>query len=271
MKRSSDILGLRVLSIEEGKYIGRVKHMVINPQPGRVDFVLVEDQAWYLGLKALAFMDIQGIGESALTVTGRSVLLPVVECDAAVNLLEKDICLNSSRVLSDRGRLVGSARDYFIDENSGEITGFRLSPENDEKPAGIIPRQHIITFGCEFLIIEDQADEKMMPELVKSDVNAECEEKQSPGEIENAPEDSASDLQQADSPTDPADILQGENALKHFEEQQRQYLLDKKATMRIVADNGEVIVERGETITDDIIKHAKDSGKYIELTMNISD
>lgn len=301
MKSSQQILGLPVLSIEEGRYIGAVKHLVINPKPGRVDYILVEDKTWYKGLKALAFKDIQGIGETALTVAGASSLTSVAECAGAVNLMEKNISLPGLKVLSNKGRLIGIVNEYFIDDNGGEIISCEFKPSNSELPSDTIPRKSILTFGCDFLIVEDGAGEKPAVEPDQHDFVDKTEDRpetldqhdfvdksedqpETPvDKTEGLPEtpdlhgfvDETEGLPETvdNEPTGPVNgngISPG-IALKHFEEQQRQYLLGKKVSMRIVADNGEVIAEEGETITDDIIKRAKAADRFIQLTMSIRD
>jgi len=283
-------LGLPVLSIEEGRYIGAVKHLVINPKPGRVDYILVEDKTWYKGLKALAFKDIQGIGETALTVAGASSLTFVDECAGAVNLMEKNISLPGLKVLSNKGRLIGIVNEYFIDDNGGEIISCEFKPSNSELPPDTIPRKSILTFGCDFLVVEDGAGEKPAVEPDQHGFVDRTEDQPEPPDqhgfvdkTEDQPEppdqhgfvDKTEDQPETvdNEPAGPANgngILPG-IALKHFEEQQRQYLLGKKVSMRIVADNGEVIAEEGETITDNTIKRAKAADRFIQLTMNIRD
>lgn len=261
MKSSQQILGLPVLSIEEGKQIGAVKHLVLNPQRGTVDFLLVEDGAWYLGLKAMPFEAVQGIGEFALTVAGRSSLSAVTECTGAVDLLEKDLRLPGIKVLSKKGRLVGTISEYFTNENTGEIMGCQIIPANGEKTAGIIPKKLILTYGRDFLVVEEGVEDKLVAELIEMDVDR-ADDRESAAKA--VPASGAA-------PQVPTAEKQPGDSLKHFEEQQRQYLLGKKVTMRIVADNGEVVAEEGETITDETIERARATDRYIQLTLNIRD
>ena len=247
MKSSKQILGLPVLSIGEGKQIGKVKHLVLNPQLGKVDFILVEDETWYLGPKAMAFKAVQGIGEFALTVLSSSSLSSVAECAGLVDLLEDDLCLPGIKVLSNKGRLAGYVSEYFVNDSTGDIMGCQLAPANNEKPTGIIPKKSILTYGRDFLVVEEGVEEKLVAELQEEDV---------PETVDTAPERLVAEKQPGE-------------ALKHFEQQQRQYLLGRKATMRIIADNGEVVIEENETITDKIIERAKAVDRYIQLTMNI--
>ena len=56
---------------------------------------------------------------------------------------------------------------------------------------------------------------------------------------------------------------------KATEERHRRFLLGKKASRDIVADNGTVIVKSGEAITEAVLQKAKMANKFIELSMNI--
>ena len=256
MKSSQQILGLPVLSIEEGKQIGEIKKLILNPKQGTVDFLLVEDQVSYLGLKAIPFEMVQGIGEFALTVANSSSLLPVTEYNGAIDLIEKNLRIPGLKVLSKKGRMVGSINEYFVDDNTGTIIGCQLIPVNSDKPAGIIPRELILTYGSDFLVVEEGVEDGLITEF--------------PEEMVSYDPQRAGATASATIPEVPAADQQFD-ALKHFEEQQRQYLLGKKVSMRIVSDRGEVIAEEGETITNEIIERAKKADRYIQLTLNVRD
>lgn len=52
------------------------------------------------------------------------------------------------------------------------------------------------------------------------------------------------------------------------DDKRRAMLLGKKATRTITADNGEVIVNEGAEITEEVLHRARIANKYMELTMN---
>ncbi len=56
---------------------------------------------------------------------------------------------------------------------------------------------------------------------------------------------------------------------KAAEERHRRFLLGKKAARTIKMDNGIVIVEAGQDITEEVLQKAKLSNKFIELSMNV--
>lgn len=52
------------------------------------------------------------------------------------------------------------------------------------------------------------------------------------------------------------------------DDKRRTMLLGKKATRTITADNGEVVVNEGAEITEEVLHRARIANKYIELSMN---
>jgi uncharacterized protein YrrD len=54
-----------------------------------------------------------------------------------------------------------------------------------------------------------------------------------------------------------------------FERRQIKYMLGKKVSRDIEADDGSTVINQGEIITDDVIAKAKQNGKFLELSMNI--
>ena len=52
------------------------------------------------------------------------------------------------------------------------------------------------------------------------------------------------------------------------DDRRRTMLLGKKATRTIKADNGDVIIDEGAEITEEVLQKAKLANKYIELSMN---
>ena len=55
---------------------------------------------------------------------------------------------------------------------------------------------------------------------------------------------------------------------KSVDERRKMMLLGKKASKTIVADNGTVIVEAGQDITEEVLQKAKLANKFIDLSMN---
>ncbi|HEY3425601.1 MAG TPA: PRC-barrel domain-containing protein, partial [Negativicutes bacterium] len=77
MKKSIDIIGLPIISISEGRELGKVKSFLINPTAGTVVALLIDDGKWYLGAKLLPFSAITGLGEYAVTLESSDSIVSV--------------------------------------------------------------------------------------------------------------------------------------------------------------------------------------------------
>ena len=66
MKRSQELIGMPIISIMDGKEIGKVKNLLVNPASGVVDFLTVHNERWTLGIKVLPFAHVGGLGDYAV-------------------------------------------------------------------------------------------------------------------------------------------------------------------------------------------------------------
>ena len=60
MKREM-MLDLSVICIDEGMEYGKIRKLIIDPEDGKVVYLIIDDGEWYLGAKLLTFEDILGI------------------------------------------------------------------------------------------------------------------------------------------------------------------------------------------------------------------
>ncbi len=249
MKRSREIVGLPVISISEVANCGQVKSLLVNAQKGAVDFLIIEREAWYAECRLVAFPDIVGIGIDALTVETASKVTLLSGSTEALDLLNEHVGVIGTRLMTKRGNLVGVVSEIGVATNSGKITGCEWIPAGQDAPAGVIPSEQIITFGRNFIVVTDH----FMDNLRSSFSN---------GSSTAAPPSYPSAGPAVETKSDP---------LKFFEQQQRQYLLGRKVTKQIVAADGQVIAEPGQSVTHEMIELAVRKDKYVELTLNTSE
>jgi len=234
MKKSVDILGLPVISINEGLELGTAKSLVINPAQGSVAALVVDDGKWYLGAKLLPFAAVTGIGESAITVETAANVVPAANTPDLEKLLAAGVGVIGAKVLTKTGRIQGKVTEITVD-SAGKIVSCEVEESGGEITH--IPTQRIFTFAKDVVIVAD--------------------------ETAAAPAKPATEAVPAAPPA--AD----DDSAKKFDEKQRKFLLGKKATRRIETDNGVVIVDQGGEITEEVIQKAKLAGKFIELSMSI--
>lgn len=237
MKKSQEIIGLPVFSIVDGRKIGQVKDLVINPEEGKVEFILVSNANWYVGARVLPYKVVLGVGEHAVTTESESQLSNINETSSANGLLERNIEVKGNRVLTNLGNLVGVISEYEIDETSGKITSLEYKSAQDENKIETVKAMNVITYGTDVIVIKGvesvQGETKIKEQIEEKKVTTPSNETE---------------------------------ATSQFKDRQKQFMLGKKVNRDILDPNGKVIISEGTIVNEDIIQFAEVNGKFVELS-----
>jgi len=164
MKTTQQNIGMPVISISDGNEIGMVKNVIINAAKGTVDFFVIDSGVRSLAGGVIPAGRVLGIGEYALTIQEPDDISDIVKIPAAIELLQKNITVSGTRVLTKKGTLLGEAGDIYINENdqSYAIVGVEFIPNKPDLKNGIIPRSSIITFGKNLLVVNDDVTDMLL-------------------------------------------------------------------------------------------------------------
>jgi uncharacterized protein YrrD len=250
MKKSVEIIGLPVISIDEGRELGIVRDVVINPSAKEVSALLIEDHKWFMGAKTFPFSAINGIGQYAVTIEKSESVTSVLDSSELLDLLATEVKIIGSKILTKTGQIQGKIIDIIVDE-SGKIITCDVEDMNGQMTT--ISSEQVVTFGKEVTITNDNP---VTPVVTPQT------------EVTLAPATANSVI----TPSETTPIVKAQpsdDAAKKFDDRQKKYLLGKKANRRIETDNGTVIIEQDGDITEEVIQKAKLSGKFVELSMSI--
>lgn len=286
MKKSQQIIGLPIISISEGNEVGKVKNIVINADRGTIDYFVVDSGIQVLSTRVIPTANVLGIGEYAMTILNPEAISDISKLPDAIDMLQKNITVKDTKVLTKKGSLIGETGDIYVNVNKQcSIAGVEYIADITQKKIRIIPRESVITFGKTLMVVEDDVQNRLLDDPSElAAMNGIELEKKNDGELpvtgdlfEESPADEelVLDLMEAESadvsePSEPevASQEQKSTAAELFEERQRNYLKGRKATKNIADNQGMIFIRAGETITDSVLDRAKSSGKLIELVMN---
>jgi len=167
MKKTLEIIGLPIVDLSTGNELGTVYDLVINAEKGSADYFIVDDGFILLGAKVIDARDVKGIGEYALTVEKKEAIKNIIMVDSAVNLYKKKIKVKNTKVLTQKGKLIGETGDIYISENDCLISAVEFYPYDKKAKARIIPRKGIVTFGENLVVVVDKINEIQDAELSK--------------------------------------------------------------------------------------------------------
>jgi len=252
MKKTQQILGFPVIEISSGNQLGTVAGIVVNPDLGKVECLLLDRANWFSEMRALTYEAVLGVGEFAVTILNGSDVFSVSSKAELVSILDKNIQVVKAGVMTRSGKFIGTVSEYVVDDQSGKIMGCEVVTEDGG--GFVVPGEKVLTYGSKFLVIEDGYEGYMVKELSQTKPDVVVNESVKPTRSAEARDKKPA--------SDPVEV---------FESRQRQYLAGKKATKKITGTGGQVIVDQGEVITEEIIEKALSVDKYIELTMNVID
>jgi uncharacterized protein YrrD len=275
MKKTQKILGLPIISISDGLEVGKVKSIIINADRGAIDYFVVDSGIQIFSARVVPTEDVLGIGEYALTIENEGVITDISKIPAAIQLLQNDIKVKGTKVLTKKGSLIGEIGDLYIDdEDSCKIKGLEFIADITQKTIRLIPRDAVITFGKNLTVVKENVEELLLDSVSQlssgNDIYTFPYEEEQPIEEEyTVPEIEAPEIPNEEEQTEQeASSESSDEASILFEQRQRQYLRGRTATKSIFDNEGNIIIHEGMQIDDAIIDEAKSKGKLIELVMN---
>jgi sporulation protein YlmC with PRC-barrel domain len=193
MLQYESMKGLKVMTLNEGREVGKVEDMFVDPETHAVHWVrihaggLLGDREW------VQTGAVHSVGANALMVNSADdlQLSPETAPNAAVADLppigltnsEEDITavaavtkrrLIGANVVTESGNALGKIKDYRFDEHSFVVNSFMLSPLHDgvTRPPIDIPIETVVTIGEDVVVVsaeaEKQASEALAQEPAKS-------------------------------------------------------------------------------------------------------
>ncbi|PYG87283.1 uncharacterized protein YrrD [Ruminiclostridium sufflavum DSM 19573] len=254
MKKSKEIIGLPIISISDGTEAGKVKTVIINAEKGAIDYVVVDKGIQILSAKVIPVRYVLGIGEYALTIENEDAVSDISKIPEAIELLQKNIQVSGTKVLTKKGRLIGEIGDIYVNEDDNcSITGLEFIADITQKNIRIIPRDSVITFGKNLVVVRDDVEAALLDSAAQ--INGFCENA-AQGSGEETGNISGEDKNASGAVSDMMEM-------KH-----REYLNGKTTTKTIYDEDGSILIEENTLIDDEIFEIAKEYGKVVELVMN---
>ncbi len=130
MKKSTEVLGLKVMGIKEGRDKGIIQDIVINAAEKSVDYLILKDSRGY-GFYGINFKEVLGMGaDYAITATIENVK-KIYESKELLEVTEKGFYLLGATALSSAGDIIGEVSDFSFNPKSGAIERLFLSNGNE--------------------------------------------------------------------------------------------------------------------------------------------
>jgi len=268
MKKSQDFLGLLVFSIIDGREVGQVRDLIINPEEGLVEYLLVYSEDWLAGVRVLPYSAVNGVGEHAVTTESENELFALADNQGASTLIKRGIKVRGTRVLTKVGNIIGTVTEFTIDEISGKI--IEVEWEMGTDAAGVIPADKVLTFGKDVLIFEDrEGGFSPTPQPTRSSAApVTVETSDSPVAPEATPLEEVEPTTSVEAAPS-AEEAEEKKGTQLFLERQKQFLNGKYLTKDILDNDGSTIASVGTQLTLGLLNLMEIKGKLMEVSQNV--
>lgn len=298
MKKSIEIIGLPVISITEGRELGMSKTLLIDAKNGTIAAITIEDEDWYRGVKLLPYSSVIAIGEDAVTVTNSENILTLEDAGDYEAMMDANIKIIGTKAITKSGTIQGKVVEIYVGEN-GKIEKCEI--EGRDGSLSEISSEQISIFGKQVTVIDSDLEKKTeliapkapaaaveapkaeakpaeapkseVPKAEPAKVEApKAEEKEvKPAEPKAAPAPAPAPKAEPKQEAKPAPKADPsiQMADKATEERHRRFLLGKTVTRKITTDSGVVLVNEGDTVTEEVLQKVKIANKFIDLSMNV--
>jgi sporulation protein YlmC with PRC-barrel domain len=175
-------------------------------------------------------------------VENESAIIDLNEIPIANNLVNKNIRVIDTKVMTRKGQLLGQVTEFFVNDETGEIIG--LDMKWGEREA-ILPASFVSTYGKDIIIVSEEASQHAV--------------------------DSADQLVQVDEES--IGKSQDLNPLEDIRKKQVELLIGKEVAKDLYDANGQLLISKGSVLTKEQIEQAQAAGPVVmvELTMNIKE
>ncbi len=158
MANYRDVKGSSVVALAEGKKIGQIEELVVDPDARAVRWLKVSGGGGLFGGSSYWVRTdaVHSIGEHAVTINKQSDLRQSENATEAVQFVKSGRSLLGKKVLTEGGRYLGDTRDFAFNPDGFGLTSLIVSQGNAfSQQAAEIPAQSIMTIGEDLIVVSD--------------------------------------------------------------------------------------------------------------------
>lgn len=162
MIKGNTIIGLKLITITDGKEITTIKDVVYDPQAHKVKALLIDEGGWLSDAKIVLVQDIHKVGEDAVIIQSENVIKKASEVSERIASIAKDSqFLTNTKIVSEDGKDLGKISDIYFELPSGNVIEFEVSQGLKDLSSGKkrIKVSDIITIGEDATIVKHYVDD----------------------------------------------------------------------------------------------------------------
>lgn len=162
--RCSEVTGLPVICIENGKRIGIVKDVIFSPSHRKVSAFLLEGSGYKPYKKVVMLEDVMSLGKDAVMINSYS-RKKIVKKGINEGKLNDKGEIRGLKIYSKSGEELGEVKDVLFDYQTGLVEGVEVSDglfQDIIQGRKILPLFGKVEFSDESMLVDREAVDEMM-------------------------------------------------------------------------------------------------------------
>ncbi len=169
MSRYSQVKGMPVITVEEGKKIGSIDDLLVDPERMQVLWLRLSSGS-LLGDRTWVPADVvRSVGADAVIVDSNDAVRSSVDTHEAKDLRREGRRIVGTTVMTESGHKIGEANDYEFAPDTMAVTKVYLPPESGfnllRKSEGgkSVTTDRIVTVGADVIVVRDNWETNVAP------------------------------------------------------------------------------------------------------------
>jgi sporulation protein YlmC with PRC-barrel domain len=155
MARYEFVKGLPVMTMAEGKQVGKVDDLVIDPDRKAVSWLRLHSGGLLGGERLWVSVEaVHGVGEDAVTINAEADARTPADAPEALALVKAKRGVIGNKVITENGERLGEVRDYEFNPETFALTSLSVPPGmNVVGEILTIPGDKVLTIGEDVIVV----------------------------------------------------------------------------------------------------------------------
>jgi len=165
MRKSREFISMPVISLEEGQNLGSVKGLVVDPAEKKVSALMIEPKGLFKEQRFIPFPRIKSIGADAIIVDHGSGVEKGAKLPDIIRLIKERVEIHGAKLVAENGAALGFVDDYFVDEDSGKLSGLEFAGKYIDsmlRGRAFLDISFVRTIGKEVVVVTAEGAENVL-------------------------------------------------------------------------------------------------------------
>jgi len=161
VKASRKYLSLPIISLQEGQQIGYVKNLILDASTKSLAAIVVDPKGLFKDQRIIPYSKVVSVGDDAITIDKESHVEKTSNLPELLDLVKEKLTIIGTKMVTETGKTLGTAEEYYIDPKTGEITQIEISGGKLEglfSGKAWIAAEYITTIGHDVIVAQKESE-----------------------------------------------------------------------------------------------------------------